>query len=314
MTECERIIKQGLLPNSFFDEEVRNDFLIDKNRKKVWAIELDILIEFDRVCKENGLKYYLAAGTLLGAIRHNGFIPWDDDLDVAMPRKDYDFLLSHSELFSHPYFLQTPYTDKGFYFASAKLRNSNTSAMDWPFIYQGFNLGIHIDIIPIDKICIDDGEALFNKLKELIILNSVAMRITHPLLSQRDKQRVLTYPGGDPLERYELIQSLAKRDYNKTTSHVAYIVCPVYGYKRHVFLNEDFSRSVLTEFEGFRFPVPVGYERILSTEYDNWRQMPTIEERGKWHGNVFFEPDRPYNEFLPIYLKQIIMAKDKSNY
>lgn len=120
MTECERIIQQGVLPKSFFDEEQICDFFVDKKRKKIWAIELDLLIQFDKICKKHGLIYFLIGGTLLGAVRHHGFIPWDDDLDVAMPRKDYDLLMQLKDEFSEPYFLQTPYTDEGYYYSYNK--------------------------------------------------------------------------------------------------------------------------------------------------------------------------------------------------
>ncbi len=90
MTECERIIEQGILPKSFFEQEERCDFLVTEKRKKIWAVLLDLLIKFDFVCKKYSLTYFLADGTLLGAARHQGFIPWDDDIDVSMPREDYE--------------------------------------------------------------------------------------------------------------------------------------------------------------------------------------------------------------------------------
>ena len=83
-----------IVRRSFFDEEIRCDFLVTKERKKIWAIGLDLLLEFDRVCKKYNLSYFLIHGSLLGAIRHNGFIPWDDDIDVAMLRSDYNNLMN----------------------------------------------------------------------------------------------------------------------------------------------------------------------------------------------------------------------------
>lgn len=146
MTECERIIERGILPREFFESEVRNDFYVSTKRKKVWAVELDILLQFDKVCKKHGLRYFLDGGTLLGAVRHKGFIPWDDDLDVIVSRDDYEKLMGLSGEFSEPYFMQTPYTSPGSFYSFIKLRNSNTSAIDKPFVFQGFNMGMVIDV------------------------------------------------------------------------------------------------------------------------------------------------------------------------
>ena len=92
MTECERIIASGILPEEFLREEIRCDYLVTEKYKKVWAVEIDLLLELDRVCRKHGLKYFLMYGTLLGAVRHGGFVPWDDDLDVIMLRGDYEKL------------------------------------------------------------------------------------------------------------------------------------------------------------------------------------------------------------------------------
>lgn len=100
MTECERIIKEGILPASFFEEETICDFLVTKERKKIWAVLLDMLIQVDRICRKHNLKYFMAFGSLLGVVRHNGFIPWDDDIDICMPRDDYEkfIVIARNEL------------------------------------------------------------------------------------------------------------------------------------------------------------------------------------------------------------------------
>ena len=109
------------------------------------AISLDLFFEFEKVCKKHNLKYYLFYGSLLGAVRHHGFIPWDDDFDVAMPRKDYEELLRLYDEFSFPYILQSPLSDGKCFFSYATLRNSNTSKVSKKLCYNGHNEGIPIN-------------------------------------------------------------------------------------------------------------------------------------------------------------------------
>ena len=96
------------VPNDFWKEEERCDYKVSKEMKQIWAVELDLLHMFDTVCKKHQLRYFASDGTLLGAIRHHGFIPWDDDIDIAMLREDYDKLCKIGPAeFKHPYFFQS---------------------------------------------------------------------------------------------------------------------------------------------------------------------------------------------------------------
>ena len=152
MTECERIIKEGILPESFFKEEVICGFTVTEERKKLFAVLLDILLKIDSVCKKHNIKYFIHGGTLIGALRHGGIIPWDDDVDIAMFREDYEKFLSLSNEFEYPYFLQTPYTDKGFFWSNPAVRNCSTTAVSPFFAYQPMNHGAFVDIFVIDNI------------------------------------------------------------------------------------------------------------------------------------------------------------------
>lgn len=110
---------------------------------------LDILLAVDKVCKEHGLRYYIIAGTLLGAVRHKGFIPWDDDLDIGMPRKDYDLLMAHaSEWLPQPMEAAAFETDKTYPLPFAKIQDASTTLIERMHLkYLG---GIYIDVFPLD--------------------------------------------------------------------------------------------------------------------------------------------------------------------
>jgi lipopolysaccharide cholinephosphotransferase len=117
------------LPKGFLDEEIRCDHLVTKKMKEIWAVELDLLAEFQRVCDKYGIKYYASGGTLLGAVRHRGFIPWDDDLDIEMLRSDYIKLCQIGpKEFKYPYVFKNEFTESGSCMGSSKLRNCQTMA------------------------------------------------------------------------------------------------------------------------------------------------------------------------------------------
>ncbi len=307
MTECERIISSGILPEEFLREEVRCEFRVDTERKKIWAIELDMLLKFDAVCRKHGLEYFLCGGSLLGAVRHKGFIPWDDDLDVEMFRPDYEKFLALSEEFEYPYFLQTPYTDKNAYFSYAKLRNSNTTGLNKRFEFQDMNQGILMDIFPVDYVRGGVSRQDFERIRALCIENGTYMRKSNPCLSEADKKRVREWSGRDPLQVYEEIQSIARRYEGQETEYCMLAVETMFDYDHKLMYAADYRDLVLCDFEGFEFPIPAGYDRILSICYGDYMKYPPVEERGAWHADsLIFEPDVPYRYFLAGYRRGVL--------
>lgn len=300
MTEIERIIKKGVVTPEYIKPEYICDFFVDELRKKLWALSIDILLETDRVCKKFGINYCMAVGTLLGTIRHHGFVPWDDDIDIFMPRKDFDRFVQLSNEFSFPYFLQTPYTDPEYFYSCARVRNSNTTYIVDTFRYQKFNHGIYISIFPIENWVVEGGEEKVAYIKSLLREETAYMRLSIPeeKRSELDKQRIQEYSGRNPLEVYEEIHKIASQYKDIDTEYCAQIVNTVYPLRKNTYHKEDFREMILADFDGYKFPVPIGYDRILTGTYGDYMKFPPIEQRGLWHTGVHIDPDKPYMFYL----------------
>lgn len=143
-------LPQGLAQD-FFDEEVRLGYRISKEMKEVWAVSIDMALKFIDVCKRHGLQCWMDSGTLLGAVRHQGFIPWDDDIDFVMLRKDYDKLVKVvSKEFQPPYFFQTTLTDVDTFSGQAQIRRMDTASLSKPELNRTYCRGINMDIFVLD--------------------------------------------------------------------------------------------------------------------------------------------------------------------
>ena len=120
--------------------------------KKVQKEELDILVFFDAFCRQHNLRYSLAYGSLLGAVRHKGFIPWDDDIDVIMPREDYELLIRLFDDKTNRFFLQSHYSEAHYYYPFAKIRKNGTVFREKFLEDKQINHGFYIDVFPADKV------------------------------------------------------------------------------------------------------------------------------------------------------------------
>jgi len=312
MTECERIIKDGILPESFFKPETICDFYVDEKRKKIWAILIDLLVEFDRVCRKYDLRYYVAYGSLIGLVRHNGFIPWDDDIDVCLPREDYDKLMSLTEEFDQPYFLQIPGKDHEYFFSFAKLRNSNTTAISNAFRYEHFNQGLFLDIFPLDNYCEELGQNNYERIKALIDELSVNMRRNNKYPTSSDLERMAKYPDSDSSHVFAEMDGIARSNNSKVTDKLILAVSVISPYYKLILDKTDISSFKYFDFYGYQVPVPIGFDHILRITYGDYMQFPPVEKRGTWHNDAVMDPDVPYKEKLEEIHTQDYIAHTKA--
>ena len=300
MTETERIVAQGIVDADFLKPEVRDEYEVTAEAKKIWAIEIDLLRKFDEVCRKHGLRYWAGFGTMLGAVRHHGFIPWDDDVDVWMPREDYNKLLKlpQSE-FGAPFFLQTTMNDDDYYSAFARLRNSNTTGI-LVSKYNKCNNGIYMDIYPLDGLHPNKNLQMVNSYNVRIrnLMAHAYMFNINPRLITRIISKVLR-SGIIPFNHrktYQKVNRIAMKRKWADASEGGIVVFWPYAYAHNHFRKDAFQDTVYLPFEHISVPVPSGYKHVLRVLYGDFMKFPPVEQRGQWH-DFFFEPDVDYKTY-----------------
>lgn len=309
MTEIERLLKEKIISPDFLKPETICDFYVDETRKKTWAIEIDMLVKLDGLCRKHGLQYSLAFGSLLGIIRHNGFIPWDDDIDVVMPRKDYEELKKYKTELENPYFLQFPGEDEDYFFSFAKMRNSNTTGASKTLRHCSFNQGMFLDIFPLDNYNPNKLEENYNRIETLIAECSALMRRSNPNPDESDLVKISQFPiirnGAGVLKELETVL----RQYEQTPSdkYIAWC-CVIYNHQRMTFDKSLMDDLIEVDFLGHNVFIPRNYDKVLRITYGNYLELPPMEKRGTWHSQNVIDPDIPYFEVL-----RELMKSNKSN-
>lgn len=254
---------------------------------------LDILKWVSTFCVEHNIKWWLCGGTLLGAVRHKGFIPWDDDIDIMLPRKEYEKLF---KLFPqngrYRFFTSENTTD--FPYAYGKIVDMETIKLE-PFPKRYQLIGVDIDVFPIDYFPIGEKDSL-----SLCDAVAKSQKKLGYLFAQFGKKstliktigyNILSFPyivlrecGFLRVSKYiNEIQELSQKYNGKETGYEGIITIAHYGIKEK---NESvvYSQTVNVEFEGREFPAPIGYQTYLKKLYgDNYMQLPPIENRVTHH-------------------------------
>lgn len=288
------------IPKAFFQEEVRDGYKISAEMKKIWAVELDLLNKLLEVCQKYGLKCFADGGTLLGAVRHKGFIPWDDDIDVVMFRRDYEKLKSVAgEEFTEPYFFQCAYSDDNYIRGHAQLRNSNTTAILYKEIQKKHvrNYGIFIDIFVLDGVSQSNIKLKIQKLIVDICKDRMALLITDDKLllkKQLFKKRILKTIGLNRIKLYRLMEAVLKICSIEHCEMVAPLGF-VYETEKRIRNKHLYDEAELRNFECIKIPVPCGYHEFLSNRYGDYMKP---SQEAATHGGIFFDTEKTYKKYL----------------
>ncbi|WP_455023963.1 LicD family protein [Oribacterium sinus] len=274
-------------PREFFLDEVREGFFIPAMMKRAWAAELEILVEIDRICEKYKLRYFIDYGNLLGAIRHKGFIPWDDDIDIMMMRKDYEIFaeVANAELPKELVF-RFPEDDSGNYelFSSVQHRAMLIST-DAIGKYHNYLYGAGVDIFPYDYLAKDPNKEKQREdiLKSLCILASFpSIEGENHAVLQEEAKKVKKHYGIDlshSSDYRKTVLNLLKdcfTEFNQECgTKIAYLLDLVL-YKEQgkgIFEEQWYSEQSYLDFEFLALPVPKDYRKVISEKYDHYEQI-----------------------------------------
>lgn len=293
----------------FLKAETRCDYFVSEEHKKIWAVQLDLLQELMEACDKLHIKCFAQAGTLLGAIRHKGFIPWDDDMDIGLSRKDYNILIKNAKkVFKEPYFLQTNNTDRKVDIPYARFRRSDTTCYIKGCPKTDYNNGIYIDIHAWEALPEEKKLQKLHKKTKLLRKLRYFSRNKFKWLKTRSFFKNIAVACFTLIIKCVPYSYLCWKSeklyakYSKTNNMNAdIIVLSIYPCDCHYkFKLGDIQQLDMVDFEYIKIPVPHNYLYHLETSYGDWKKFPPKEKLGEWHGNglLTFDPDTPYKEFL----------------
>jgi len=258
-------------------EETRKENLVQKRMGRM-------MFDFHAFLEEHGLPYYLWAGTLLGAVRHQGFIPWDDDLDIAMLRKDFDRLLELADQIPEPYRLccaGRPGTHENFPYFFAKLEDTQTRLIENSIRHLGVPSGLYIDVFVLDTV---PSNPLKRKLQFLQL--DFWMMIRKLLLMDPKKSRsVLKQILVKVVQKLFRLQNVLKqaekaaRKYGDLPGAQVSSLAERYDTAQPLYDRGLLEDSTAANFEGYRFCIPKKYHEILTATYGDYMQLPPEDQR-----------------------------------
>ncbi len=299
----------GVYVKNIDKDEIRSGFLVTTDRKKIWNKEIELFLEVDRICKKYDIPYFVVYGTMIGGARHKGFVPWDDDMDVAMMRSDYmRFVQVAAQEVKSPYFLQNTYTDSRI-MNWTKIMDDRTSAIeDWD---ADMHQGMFVDIFPLDAV--SDGTkkgALIDEMcKELWMSVITPQQVAEGLrkgvssnVAGKTLQRILEMPLQERMRVYEDFCVKHFDDSDKVAFQMSY-----WCNRSKPVSKTAFADITYTDFEGIKVPMPNGYDEFLTEIYGNWR-VPVHSPSE--HENVVMSADIPYDVMLKDINQELLQCGD----
>ena len=255
--------------------------------RKLQLVELKALDEVRRICELHDLKYFLIAGNLIGAIRHKGFIPWDDDIDIGMMRSDYDKFIEYckTDLDKEHFFLQTPSTEKGNAdFELARIRINGTKFVEKHRKDLNLHNGIFVEVFPYDDLPDSNIRSFFYGNLFIMLKKAAGIRLGyHYGENSKLKKAVLAvitfFSKIIPLTKLLKMLDNYHIKYQNPNSKWVFLIAGGTSYKKERHLRKTVTELTTTEFEGKQYPIPKDYDTFLTEQYGDYMTPPPENER-----------------------------------
>ena len=298
---------------SFLDEEIRCEYKVEKWRKKLWQIELDIFSHFNAICEKYNIKYFLIAGSAIGAVRHAGFIPWDDDIDIGMLRSELDKFLAvaEKELPEH-IFLATGINEEKRFDGLIRLRDNNSTGAIVDEVNKDCNKGVFIELYPFDNI--PNSRFLMKRqaFKSRFYYHALCS-YCYPHKGLKEalfRSYVKIWGYHKVYKRY--VKNCIKYNKKKTV-YVDTPALPMYQRQGiHHYKREYVETVVSVPFEYLEAKIPVNNHECLTHMFGDYMQLPPVSERGSHHNEyVFYDPFKSYKQYSVEELKQKFLEQNQ---
>lgn len=253
-------------------------------------IELDTLKEIHKICEEQNFRYSLAAGTLLGAVRHGGFIPWDDDIDIFMPRPDYDRFIEYCRSNEPPFNILCSETNEKYKYLFAKAMAKNTVIIEEFGNPENIEMGVYVDVFPIDGLSdtYEGARKEFNKTsfkRELLVASNWKKFARSKTRSWKyEPIRFAFFVASRFVSAKKLITSLNKRFRKNSFEKCLFGACIMSSYRFKDIMSADIFKDYTDiEFEGCTFKAFKDHTAYLSNIYGDYMKLPPEDKRVTHH-------------------------------
>ncbi len=255
----------------------------DVSLQELHKVQIEIMDEVDRICKENDIKYFLSGGTLLGAIRHKGFIPWDDDIDLWMTRKNFQkFKKVIKTEMSDKYFAQDYYHEIKFPLSIMKIEKKDTRFVEGIFAHLPIESGVYIDIFPLDNIWLP---AYRIQTAILIKLQSIRDFKLRKRDFGREKLLKRIIYSSIPLSVCRFMTELTMRFFNPFPTKYVNQLCHR-GRHWPKFTQNEVNQLTEGDFESKKYPIPAAYDKMLTDCYGDYMKLPPEDKQYPIHDVV----------------------------